>query len=253
MIFRAAIPFLLAAALAGVSCLASLPPVAPTTAPSAVLATNTVLDEAAVTKMLTDTLRNQFIGNDGDLDLHFTRPWTVTNAPAGPLTMRILEMPAGGVTANFIVRFQVFGANGSQIGDWQMPAQAHLWRQIFVARSMLKPGQLVADADIGLERRDVLALHAPLAQIARDDTAHEIAESVPAGSPIYDWSVKLHPVIHRGQLTTARLEDGALVITMKVEALQDGTPGQIIRLRNLDSDHDFSGTVLDEATVQVSL
>ena len=118
---------------------------------------------------------------------------------------------------------------------------------------MLKPGEAVADADIGRERRDVLALRSPLADFADGDTTHEIAESVPAGSPLYAWAVKLRPVVRRGEMTNARLEDGALTVTMRVQALEDGAPGQIIRLRNLQSTRDFSGKVLDEKTVLVSL
>lgn len=226
----------------------------PATLPqSSVAATNTVLDEAVVTKLLTATLQAQFTGGDGELDLHFMRPWVSTNVPAEELKLKIVEMPTSGVTTSFIVRFEIFAANGSSLGNWQMPVQAHLWRDIRVARSMLKPGELVADADIALERRDVLALHAPLAEIADGDTTLEIAESLPAGTPLFARSVRLRPVIHRGEMTTARLEDGALVVTIKVQALEDGTPGQIIRLRNLDSARDFNGKVLDEKTVLVSL
>jgi flagella basal body P-ring formation protein FlgA len=134
-----------------------------------------------------------------------------------------------------------------------MPVQAHLWRETHVARSMLKPGESVADADIALERRDVLALRAPLAEFAEGDASLEIAESIPAGSPLFARSVKLRPVVRRGEMTSARLEDGALSVTMKVQALEDGTPGQIIRLRNLQSARDFSGKVLNEKTVLVSL
>lgn len=220
---------------------------------STVTATNITLNEATVTRMLTAAVQQQFVGNDGELDLRFTQPWVSTNAPAGPLSVKILDMPSSGVTSSFIIRFDIVTPDGSSLGDWQMPVQAHLWREIFTARSMLQPGELVADADIGRERRDVLALHAPLAEITDGDTLHEISESVPAGSPVFQWAIKLHPVIHRGEITTAKLQDGALTITMKVEALEDGTPGQTIRLRNLDSDHDFSGTVFDESTVLVSL
>ena len=225
----------------------------PDAPPAALAATNTVLDEAAVTKLLTSALQEQFTGGSGDLNLRFTRPWAPPSAPAGQLTVKILEMPNNGVTSSFIVRFQIFSATGASLGNWQMPVQAHLWREIHVARSMLKPGELVADADIALERRDVLALRAPLAEFADGDTRIEIAESVPAGSPLFARSVKLHPVVRRGEMTNARLEDGALSVTMKVQALEDGTPGQIIRLRNLQSARDFSGKVLDEKTVRVSL
>jgi flagella basal body P-ring formation protein FlgA len=222
--------------------------------PAAVVAaTNTLLDEAAVTKLLTAALQEQFTGAGGELALHFTRPWISQTAPAGQLTLKILEMPNSGVTSAFIVRFEIFTADGARAGNWQMPVQAHLWRDVPVAHSMLKPGQAVADADIGPERRDVLALREPLAEFADGDTTLEIAGSVPAGTPLFARSVKLRPVVRRGEMTNARLEEGPLSVTMKAQALEDGTPGQTIRLRNLQSARDFNGKVLDAKTVLVSL
>jgi len=169
------------------------------------------------------------------------------------LTLKILDMPNNGVASSFIVRFEIFNADGSSLGNWQYSVQARLWREIWVARSMLKPGELVADADIARERRDVLVLHSPLAEFPEGNDTLEVAESVPAGSPLPSYSGKLHPVIRRGQMANALIQDGALNVMMKVQALEDGTPGQLIRLRNLQSDHDFSGKVLDGKTVLIPL
>jgi flagella basal body P-ring formation protein FlgA len=223
------------------------------TPPAALAATNTLLDEAGLNRLLTAALQQQFVGSGGELDLRLTRPWVSRNVPEGPLTLRILDMPNNGVASSFIVRFEIFTADGGSMGNWQYPVAAHLWREIWVAQSVLKPGGLVADADIARERRDVLALHSPLAEFAQGDTTLEVAESVPAGSPLLAYSVKLHPVIHRGQMADALIQDGALNVTTKVQALEDGTPGKIIRLRNLLSNHDFSGKVLDGKTVLVAL
>ena len=223
------------------------------TPPAATAATNAVLDEAAVTRQLTTALQQQYVGAGGELDLRLTRPWVARNAPEGPLTLKILDMPNSGVASSFIVRFEIFTADGSSLGNWQYPVQAHLWREIWVARTMLKPGELVVDANIARERRDVLALHSPLAEFASGDPTLEVAESVPAGSPLLAYSVKMHPVIHRGQVADALIQDGALNVTMKVQALEDGTPGQTIHLRNVQSNHDFSGKVLNGKTVVVPL
>ena len=216
-------------------------------------ATNSILDEAAVTKLLTAAIQEQFTGANGELALRFTRPWVSLNAPAGQPNLKVLEMPNNGVSSSFIVRFEIFSADGVSLGNWQVPVQAHLWRDIHVARSILKPGELVADANIALERRDALTLRAPLAEFADGDKALEIAETIPAGSPLFARSVKLRPVVHRGEMTNVRLEEGTLSVTMKAQALEDGAPGQIIRLRNLQSARDFSGKVLNEKTVLVSL
>jgi len=40
---------------------------------------------------------------------------------------------------------------------------------------------------------------------------------------------------------------------MKVEALEDGAPGQIIRARNTASLRNLTGKVVDEHTIQISL
>jgi len=230
----------------------------PVSAPVIVGTTNTAprdgtLDEAALTRLLTDALQQQYVGAGGELDLRLTRPWPTRPAPEGPLTLKILDMPNSGVGSTFIVSFEINTANGGSLGHWQYPVAAHLWREIWVARAMLKPGELVAEADIARERRDVLALHSPLAEFAEGDPALEVAESVPAGSPLLAYAVKLHPVIRRGQMADALIQDGALNVTMKVQALEDGTPGQLIHLRNLESNHDFSGKVLDGRTVLVPL
>ena len=216
-------------------------------------ATNSTVDTTEVTRLLADALQQQFVRDGGDLDVRLTRPWTPVSAPAGPLSLKILEIPNRGLTSEFIIAFEILTANGVSLGNWQYPVQAHLWRDVWVARSMLQPGQLVCDADIARERRDVLALHTPLAEFAAGDTTLEIAETVPEGSPLTAFTVKLHPVIRRGQMANALIQDGALTVSVKVQSLEDGTPGQVIRLRNLDTSHDFSGKVIDAATVLVPL
>ncbi len=65
--------------------------------------------------------------------------------------------------------------------------------------------------------------------------------------------IKVRAVIHRGQVANALVQDGALSITAKVEALEDGVPGQLIHARNLVSRHDLSGRVLDKQTILISL
>jgi flagella basal body P-ring formation protein FlgA len=96
-------------------------------------------------------------------------------------------------------------------------------------------------------------LHEPLAEFAAGDATLEFSESIQAGMPLLARYVKLRPVLHRGQIADAIVQDGALSITMKVEVLEDGAPGQIIRARNSDSRHDIRGKVLDQQTILVSL
>ena len=99
----------------------------------------------------------------------------------------------------------------------------------------------------------MLPVRETLADFSADDSALELAESVPSGNALLARMIKPRAVIHRGQLANALLQNGALSVTTKVEALEDGAPGQLIRARNSVSRRDLSGRVLDDKTILISL
>ncbi|HZT23810.1 MAG TPA: flagellar basal body P-ring formation chaperone FlgA [Verrucomicrobiae bacterium] len=223
-------------------------------AASPAVQTNTTLDAEAVTRLLTAALQKQFAADGDRLDLRLVNPWTPLPAPPGPCTVKIFQLPNSGLSSWFVVGFEIQTADGRSLGRWQCSVQAQLWREVWVARSLLKPGTPLAEADLARERRDILALHMPLAQFDDGDrAAWEVAESVPAGAPLPAWALKLRPVIRRGQTASAVVQDGALTVATRVLALEDGTPGQIIHVRNPQSNRDFYGKVLNDKTILVSL
>jgi flagella basal body P-ring formation protein FlgA len=208
--------------------------------------------EADLLQLLTSTLQDEYVKDRGELELRLTQPWKTRNVPDERLTLKVLDMPSLGVTPSFVVRFEL-RAGQENLGAWQMPVQAHVWRDVWVCHAVAQRGQLVADADLSRERRDTLVFHEPLAEFSRSDTSLELAESLPAGSPVMARFVRPRPVVRRGQTADALMQDGTLSITMKVEVLEDGVPGQIIRVRNTQSRRDIRGKVLDEQTILVAL
>jgi len=214
--------------------------------------TERTLEQAELTTMLTQVLQQDYVKERGELELRLTQPWTAKKISDEPLTVKIIDMPTIGVTPSFIVRFELRNAHEA-IGTWQLPVQAHVWREAWVAHSMLKRGDALADAEIDRERRDILVLHEPLADFSADRSTLEIAEPVGIGAPLFARSIRRMPVVHRGQIVQALVEDGSLSIAMKVEVLEDGAPGQTIRARNKQSLKDIRGKVLNEQTIIVSL
>jgi len=143
--------------------------------------------------------------------------------------------------------------NGEHLGPWQAPLQAKVWRDVWTVRSAVKRGELVRAADLVLERRDMLVCREPMADVPTDEGALEFGESLAAGTPLWARSVRPRAIIHRGQSLAAVLQDGALMIQLKVEALEDGAAGQVIRVRNPLSRRDLHGKVVDERNVIVAL
>ena len=233
--------------------LAVLPLRAETTTNASVVApAERTLDQSEITMLLTQALQQEYVKDRGELELKLTQPWKDKKISDAPITVKITEMPTMGVVSSFIVRFELHTTNET-LGTWQMPVQAHVWRDVWVAHSMLKRGDSLSEADISRDRKDMLLVHEALAELPEDRSALEIAEPVGINAALLARSVRLMPVVHRGQVVQALVSDGSLSIAMKVEALEDGAPGQTIRIRNKQSLKDIRGKVLNEQTILVSL
>lgn len=210
------------------------------------------LDEMEIKERLTAILQKNYVRDMGELELRMTRPWDSVQVPDDDLELRILDLPSTGISPYFIARFEVRAARDS-VGTFQVPLQAKVWNEIWVARSIVRRGMVFSEADVVRERRDVLSLReAPLA-LAEADSRLEIAENLVAGTALYERSVRLRPVMKRGQVIEAQLHEGIMMISLKVELLEDGAPGQIVRVRNLNSKREFRGKVINESTIHVAL
>lgn len=210
------------------------------------------LAETELLELLTSTLQREHVKDRGVLELRLARPWTTLSVPDEAITLRVLDMPANGVTPIFIIRFEL--RSGSEtLGTWQASLQARVWREVWVARTALKRGTTLADADLVRERRDILNQREPLAECDDVGTTIEIAEHVSAGALVPARALKVRPVVRRGQRTDVSFQDGMLCVTMKVEAMEDGVPGQVIRLRNPDSRREIRGKVINENLILVTL
>jgi flagella basal body P-ring formation protein FlgA len=210
------------------------------------------LGEGDVKDLLTTALQARCVQDRGELELRLNRPWTPVPVPDEPLTVRLLDLPASGVSPLLLVRFELL-SGAEVVGNWQTVLQTRIWQEIWVTRSLLRRGQTLGESDLTRERRDVLALREPLASLDGITAALECTENLPAGTPLYQRHLRLQPVVHRGQSAEAILQDGAMSLVLKVEVLEDGAPGQIIRLRNPLSRRELRGKVQNEKTILVCL
>lgn len=210
------------------------------------------LEETELLNALTETLQREAVRDAGTLELKLNRPWPGANIPDEPFTVKLTDQPGSGLQAHGIVRFELRGEQES-FGVFSVAIDAKVWAEVWVARATIPRGLGLRDAEILRERRDLLTLRGSPAQISPDDDRLEFGESVAAGSPIIARALRLRPVVRRGKLVDAVVMNGQLSITVRAEALDDGAPGQVVRVRNLKSRREFRGKVQDEQTILVSL
>ncbi|HTB84463.1 MAG TPA: flagellar basal body P-ring formation chaperone FlgA [Candidatus Sulfotelmatobacter sp.] len=208
--------------------------------------------ESDVLGLLTARLQNDYIKDRGQLELHLAQPWSPLVLPDEPLTLDVQDIPSLGVSPNFMVRFSLRTANET-LGTWTANLHACVWREVCVASRQLTHGEPVTPQVFARERRDVLNIRENIADLSSETEMLETAEDVPAGGTILERMLKPLTVIHRGQSAEALVQDGSLSVKTKVQILDDGAPGEIVRARNTASNRDLTGKVLDAKTILVSL
>lgn len=222
-------------------------------APAVVISRKTrVLSENEVAALLREPLSHELQYRLEDLELKVSRLPVLVQAPDEPLTLRLVELPATVPSTSFLLRFELRG-EAESFGVWQAAVQMKLWKEIYVTASPLKRGQALDRQAVALERRDVLALREALDTLPAEPEALEVTENLPVGVPLTRRALRLKPVISRGQLVRGVVQEGALSIALKVEVLEDGAPGQWIRVRNPQSKRELRGKVQDEQTVLIVL
>jgi len=210
------------------------------------------LEEEELARLLSDYLNNLRPNDPSDWELRFTRPWTPLAVPDGELRAEVLDPAPSRIGANSILRFEL-RAGSRRLGTWQVPVQARQWKKVLVAESALQRGQLLREAPLTLERPDVLALRDTLTDLPQGANAYEIVERVAEGTAITPRMFRLKPVVFRGQTINAIVHDQAMTITLKVEVLEEGVPGQFVRVRNPQSRRELRGRIQDEHTIYISL
>jgi flagellar basal body P-ring formation protein FlgA len=210
------------------------------------------LDEAELVELLTAALQpGSDPERDGRLSVRLTR-WSPVQVPVGKVQLVILDKPATGLAARFSVRFQLKSEEES-VGTYSAFLEANLIRDVWVAQSTIRRGTPVDEADLVREPRDIINLRVPAwTEIALDPSFHFV-EGVPAGAVVFDRAVRPRPVIKRMQLVRAVVQSGTMSISARVEALEDGAPGDMIRARNPKTRKEFQGRVINEDTIQVDL
>jgi flagellar basal body P-ring formation protein FlgA len=211
-----------------------------------------LLGEAELREQVVSILQRQIVRDKGELEMRLLRPWSPIPIPDENYTLKVLDMPVSGVSSAFFLRCELVTSRET-IGPIQLSLAAKVWRDLWVARSTLMREQVFSEADVARERRDVLALREAPCLLPEASSRFEVAEQVPQGAPIYARCVRLRPVVFRGGIVDAQVQSGAMTISLKVEVLENGIPGQTVRVRNPQSKREFKGKVQDEQTILVSL
>jgi flagella basal body P-ring formation protein FlgA len=184
----------------------------------------------------------------GDLQLEPLRPWSAPARVANEWRVELTEYPVS-MSSSLLVRCRLL-ADGQNAGDVVLTFRAALWRDAWVARQPVATGTAFAADLLDVRRTDFLRDREALPAAAGDET-YSFTRAVQPGRLLTWRDVARRPLVRKGELVEVTARDGALLITMKGLAMQNGAQGEAVTIRNPDSRRDFTAIVVNENHVQV--
>ncbi|MGC4072516.1 MAG: flagellar basal body P-ring formation chaperone FlgA [Nibricoccus sp.] len=179
---------------------------------------------------------------DGELQLETVRPLQLA-ASATPLPVEVIEFPAA-LAPSMITRVRVGTVEHTLV------LRAQLSREVWVTRTpTVRDGSFDA-GELDTRRVDVLRERdaVPTAETCADYTFNR---PVPANRILTWRDISRRALVRKGQIIEVAAVDGALSITMKALAMENGAAGETVKVRNLDSKKEFNALVVADARAQI--
>jgi len=191
------------------------------------------------------------IGAESDLDvaldggdLEFDLPTDIENSvsvsainfdPSSNRFAAILVAPADGPP---VVQRNVFGT------VFEMA-------QVPVPKRLISAGDIITADDLEWQPVHLARLSGNSLTDAEQLVGRMARRPLKAGQILRQTDVAVSPVIHKNDLIRLVVQTGQMTLSVQGKALQDAAMGQAIRVVNVNSNRQLSGTVVDGGTVTV--
>lgn len=134
----------------------------------------------------------------------------------------------------------------------RVPATLAINGFFYVPNRTLDPGETLSLDDLIAREGDILSVGRGVVVDPSQLIDQVVTQRIPAGTPIKAGALRSPMSVQRGQKVITEARGSGFIATGAGQTLQDGAPGQQIRVRT-DSGQVISATVMDAHTVQIMM
>lgn len=182
--------------------------------------------------VICELLANAFGDDRANLRLRITAAELARLAPTPGLRY---EIGARSALRSDCVSFEVSALDGDEVRSrTRVKVTVAVLREVAVAKSPLRRGTVLSDADIAVEQRAVSPTQAQRVADAHAALGSTLARSVEPGAVLGADELAAEIAVRRNDKVVVRREVGALAIETEAIALEDGRVGDRIRLASAE-------------------
>ena len=187
---------------------------------------------------------------DGRIEIVPLQVWKDYSLPSSRWETEIYQYPMAGLEAKFVIGFKLF-SGGVHVGSWRLPVIARHWQKTYISRKRVYAGTRLSLSDFKIQELDSLRLRDGLVPSKTVLENYEARSTIAMSQPLFWHDISGRKLVIAGENVQAFAKRGALVVSIRAKSLEDGILGDIIELRNLESNQRIEGEVVDEGKVQV--
>ena len=174
-----------------------------------------------------------------------------------------MKLPEGKVDYEIVVPQQWEGWGGINISVLarqdnrvlrNIPARVEVeaLADMVVALHQIEHGELLSDADVVLQKREISQSSHLAARTISDVVGKKARITLKANQPVRSDQIERVPLVKSGQMVTIVAENDVLKISVSGKARSAGAEGDTIRVQNLSSLKELPARVISATTVQVA-
>ena len=195
---------------------------------------------------LTERIHTHF-GLEGELHL---MPVSGGNfAPKPGAQIAIIEFPAG-ISAQILLRVRMETPGEASL-EQTLALRANLWRSGWKLRQPSQRGDLLDTSALEPVRIDVLRDRDALSSMPQGD--YIFTRAVQPDRLLTWRDLAARPIVRRGQVVEVLAQSGPVSVSLKGMAMQDGARNETIRIRNIQSNREFTAQVTGENRAVIRL
>lgn len=170
--------------------------------------------------------------------------------PKGRISYEVLP-PEGTEYQGTVLLPITFSVDGSPARKVWAQAYVEVLTDMVITTKPLGRQCIITEEDIRVERRDMSTVPSGAITSPEDAIGKRTRRMVSSNAALTSDLIEVPPVLKRGDLVTIIIDSDRLRVTARGEAQQRGRQGEVIRVKNLSSQKDIYGRVVDASTVMV--
>jgi len=217
--------------------------------PSCLMAANYQSHESIM-----DAARQHILEQSGDYP---SPPEVVAGRLDSRLRLKQCELPLESYTTQEKRRMGkiTVGVRCNSTTPWSLfvPVTVKVMAKIVVAKRGLPRGSIIGSDDIAMEQRDISRLHRGFLEETKTVVGKKLRQRLRKDQAITPYQLENPVAVKRNTKVLIQATSKTVQIRMTGKALQNGSLGQIIRVKNLSSSRKIDAKVIAPGIVEVPM